>query len=453
MFCSPLRLRATWRTALPALAVVLAASLPAAAQSGLPEPYVSPALDAVLMPITPAVKSQFKLPKAATGVVVTSVQPGGIGELYGLEPGEVISRVDRKLIRRPIDLDSIVGYGVDNGESYFFFEGLKKGRKKITIAQIDDAGFRAPVSFDQVSRWPGYRARGFDYVRWYQPYAPRVRTVWDDAFAYIGAIIVTEAFLSALRSDQAVFYYVDDSYVWSYDEYYITEVDQVFYSTYSEEVYSYTETTYESYYSETYSETYTEEAYYEEETDTTSIEDASLSDGGLSDDTSLDPATEGDDGLDGGDAADEGAGYDEGLTDSEACDPSVVDADGLPLDPNCADPGDPAYDDQTAYDDPGNPDASSDAAAYDDQSYDDPAADGEVYEDQGYDDPAAGGDGYDDQGYDDPTADGQAYDDQSYDDAPPEEPVYDEQTYDDPAYDDGGAEECPLDEDGNPLCE
>ena len=228
-------------------AAFAAFAAPVLAQGRLPEPYVSPALDAVLMPITPAVKEQFKLPRSATGVVVASVQPGGVGELSGFEPGEVISRVDNKLIRRPVDLDSIVAYGVDNGNALFFFDGLWKGRKQRTIAQIDGDGFRAPVSFDRADTWPGYRGRGFDYARWYTPNAPRVRSVWDDTFTYIAAVIITDVFLDALRSDQAVFYFVDDRYPWSYDEYYITEVDEVFYSTYSEEVYSvtYTEEVYE----------------------------------------------------------------------------------------------------------------------------------------------------------------------------------------------------------------
>ena len=48
----------------------------------LPEPYVSPALDAVLMPITRDVVAQFALPTSASGAVIVSVEPGGIADIY-----------------------------------------------------------------------------------------------------------------------------------------------------------------------------------------------------------------------------------------------------------------------------------------------------------------------------------------------------------------------------------
>lgn len=381
-------------------AALVNVAAPAMAQGRLPDPYVSPALDAVLMPITPAVKQQFKLPRSATGVVVASVQPGGVGELYGFEPGEVISRVDNKLIRRPVDLDSIVAYGVGNGESLFFFDGLWKGRKQRTIAQIDDAGFRAPVSLDRADSWPGYRGRGFDYARWYTPYAPRVQTVWDDTFTYVAAVIITDVFLDALRSDQAVFYFVDDTTYWSYDEYYITEVDQVFYSTYSEEVYSvtYTEEVYETYYEETFVETYSEETYYEE---TAAYSEESVTEESVTDEAYSDESLV------------EEAAYEDGTAD------------------------------ETAYEDP---------AAAEGEVYEDPAAEEQVSEEQGYEEPAPEEQVYEEQAYEEPVPEEQVYDEQAYEEPAYEEPAYEEPAYEEPAYEEPAAE-CPVDEDGNLLCE
>lgn len=89
------------RHALGGVCLGLAASLlptgAALAEKGLPKPYVSPALYAVLLPITAEVRKAFRLGKKAAGVVVVSVDPGGTGELYGLEPGEVVTKLDGKM--------------------------------------------------------------------------------------------------------------------------------------------------------------------------------------------------------------------------------------------------------------------------------------------------------------------------------------------------------------------
>ncbi len=445
-------------------AAFAAFAAPVLAQGRLPEPYVSPALDAVLMPITPAVKQQFKLPKAATGVVVASVQPGGVGELYGFEPGEVISRVDNKLIRRPVDLDSIVAYGVDNGNALFFFDGLWKGRKQRTIAQIDGDGFRAPVSFDRADTWPGYRGRGFDYARWYTPYAPRVRSVWDDTFTYVAAIIITDVFLDALRSDQAVFYFVDDRYPWSYDEYYITEVDEVFYSTYSEEVYSvtYTEEVYETYYEETYVETYSEETYYEETAaySEESVTEETVTDEAYADEVVTEEATFDDGTADdaSADSADADAAYDDPAAEDQSDeDPAAEEATFDEGDPDAQSYDEQGYEDPAAeeqtYDEPAYEEPAAEEQTYDEPAYEEPAAEEQVYDEPAYEEPAAEEQVYDEPAYEEPAAEEQVYEEPAYEEPAYEEPAYEEPAYEEPAYDGGGEAECPVDEDGNLLCQ
>ena len=66
--------------------LLVSIAAPSWAQGRLPEPYVSPALDAVLMPITPAVKEQFKLPRSATGVALHRCNPVGWGNFTALNP-------------------------------------------------------------------------------------------------------------------------------------------------------------------------------------------------------------------------------------------------------------------------------------------------------------------------------------------------------------------------------
>ena len=98
-----------------AVAATLVPASAALAEKGLPKPYVSPALDAVLLPITAEVRKEFKLGKKAAGLVIVSVDPGGVGELYGLEPGEVITELDDKGARIQIRQVSNFHFVDENG--------------------------------------------------------------------------------------------------------------------------------------------------------------------------------------------------------------------------------------------------------------------------------------------------------------------------------------------------
>ena len=129
-----------------AVAAALVPASAAVAEKGLPKPYVSPALDAVLLPITAEVRKEFKLGKKAAGLVIVSVDPGGVGELYGLEPGEVITELDDKALRRPVDLDSMIRYKLKAGTNYFFFEGTWKNKKKKTIIDFSDVTIQGELT-------------------------------------------------------------------------------------------------------------------------------------------------------------------------------------------------------------------------------------------------------------------------------------------------------------------
>ena len=227
----------------------------ALAEKGLPKPYVSPSLDAVLLPITAEVRKEFKLGKKAAGVVVVSVDPGGIGELYGLEPGEVITELNDKVIRRPVDIDSMIRYGLNDDNNYFFFDGTWKNRKKKTIVYLTSDDYTKPVAIEDVSKWrayntggtkskgkrgKGYRGDdgyyyaggGFYYYDFCDSYYDDFYEVYDYTLVYVDQVIITEVYITSISSDDAVFWYDDSAtgYDWGYDDYYISEVDEYVYS-------------------------------------------------------------------------------------------------------------------------------------------------------------------------------------------------------------------------------
>ena len=173
----------------------------------LPEPYVSPTLDAVMMPITREVVAQFALPKSASGAVIVSVEPGGIADIYGFEPGEVLSAVEGKWVRHPVDIDSIMVYWHQNGSNYFHFEGSRHGRYKTSIVYLESDDFETPPSYQKVASWRGYETQRFRYIDWYSPHSYYIESIFLDTLDFLAAVVIADAFISAISSDDAYFYF------------------------------------------------------------------------------------------------------------------------------------------------------------------------------------------------------------------------------------------------------
>lgn len=403
----------------------LAASLlptgAALAEKGLPKPYVSPALDAVLLPITAEVRKQFRLGKKAAGVVVVSVEPGGTGELYGLEPGEVVTKLDGKIIRRPVDIDSSIRYKLNKGDTFFFFEGSWKNRKQKTIVELSAEDYTAPVSIADIPRWHGFnragaRARGkrgngrlgndgyfwvadddFYYADFCDGYLDYFPVVYDRTVVYVDEVIVTDVYITSIESRDTIFYYDDAAtgYDWPEDDYYIAEVDSYVSSDAFTKEYNASDVTYD-------------DAAYDPETGLTSAEASDLG---------IDLAETA--------AADDAAYEDPAPDDASAADDVASD------DPVAEEP---------AYDEPVAEDAVSDDAAADEAAYD-AAADGQTYEDPVADEPVADEPVADEPAYDEPVADEAVADEPVYEEPAPEEQVYEEATPEEPVYEDPAPEE------------
>lgn len=82
---------------------------PAAAQApDLPKPFVSRALDATLLELTPATRATFGIKPGVRGVLVLSTEPRGIAAKNGILPGDVISEIRGRRVFQPIDVDTHV---------------------------------------------------------------------------------------------------------------------------------------------------------------------------------------------------------------------------------------------------------------------------------------------------------------------------------------------------------
>ncbi|MBL9046324.1 MAG: hypothetical protein JNK34_03300 [Tabrizicola sp.] len=416
-----------------ALAAGMFTSGAALAEKGLPKPHVSPALDAVLLPITAEVRKEFKLGKKAAGVVVVSVDPGGVGELYGLEPGEVITELDDKAIRRPVDLDSMIRYKLKAGTNYFFFEGTWKNKKKKTIVELTNEDYEAPIALENISKWRAYNAGGargkrgsgyrgddgyyyagggFYYYDFCDSYYDDFYEIYDYTLIYVEEIIVTEVYITSIESSETYFYYDDAAagYDWPDDDYYLEEVD-AYYSS-DEFVSAYDSTDY----------FYEDEAYdpetglgYEEAEEYGYLDAESYEEG-------YDEA---------GATMDDGSVYE---------DPAAEEYSEEPV-------TDESYvDDGSGYEDPA-PEEYSEEPVYE-ETYEEPAAEEyseePVYEET-YEEPAA------EEYYEEPVYE-ETYEETAAEEYY-EEPVY-EETYEEPTYDEGsgGGGDCYVDENGYEVC-
>jgi hypothetical protein len=428
------------------LATFTAAAPPALAQ--MPEPYVSPTFDAVLMPVTKQVVKQFKLPRQASGAVIVSVEPGGVADLYGLEPGEVITSFGSKKFRRPADLDAMVLKNLKDGPQYLYFEGIRKGKDKRTIIYLEEEDYRRPLPLNNIRSWRSYNAPSFNFIRWYDPYSYYITDIWDYSIYYVDQVIVSDVFITNYYSETNYFYY-------DYTEISSLEMRQSWVeeenAIYCGDVEGYN--------------CGVQEVGYPVEQDFGTCSGAPGDDWCLPPDQidgsycasfPSDPSCSGntfgaddycaynpEDPACGGVVGESFDGGEGTYSDGDYCtqNPDAAECGGGGVAPEYVDQGTGDYvPEEQAYDDPG----------FDQQSYDDPAYDQQVYDDQPvYEDPAYDQQVYDDQpvyddqqSYDQQTYDDQqSYDQQSYDEPVYEEPVYEEPVYEEPVYEEPVYEE------------
>jgi len=146
-----------------ALLAVFAAALPDAAPASpappadLPEPVLSRALDAVLMPIEATARNYFGLAFDGNGALVLAVAPGGIAELYGIMPGDTIVTVSDLTFAWPDEIDPIV-WAFLNDRKFDFVWALRRDGTDVTVSfPLVLSHFQESYLVGDIPGWPSWQ--------------------------------------------------------------------------------------------------------------------------------------------------------------------------------------------------------------------------------------------------------------------------------------------------------
>ena len=173
----------------------------AAGAQTLPAPYVSRALDAVLMPITADVQRAFGLARDEVGVLVLAVQPGGVADYAGVLPGDVISQVYGKRVRKPIDLDTIVYYWLTQNIYDFTFDGWRAGTVYTYFSDISMESYIEVIDIVSVETWSSWSYESFSYSEYYAEYASEITESYATSESYIEETVTSEEFISEVSEE------------------------------------------------------------------------------------------------------------------------------------------------------------------------------------------------------------------------------------------------------------
>jgi hypothetical protein len=294
-------------TGLVTLAALGCLALPAVAQD-LPKPYVSRALDAVLLPVDPAVISAFGLGPQESGALVLATEPGGTADMAGFLPGDVIANVRGTRVKNPVQLDSVVWYWIQSGVDDFGWEILRGGEDAFYEWVITEEEFWTEIDIASAAGWTSWEYESWSYSAYHEEYSEVMIEDYSFSESWIEEMVSSEEFVSEVET--------------SYEESY-SEEEAV------EELDSEESTTEETMTEETESEESEGEEYSSEEevggedmadeeamAEDDGSHDESADDGGMDDGNSDDDSGDDDSGDYGGD--DDGGGDDGGGEDDSA---------------------------------------------------------------------------------------------------------------------------------------
>ncbi len=218
--------------ALPVPVATVAVSYPTAAvakaekPAKLPTPYVSKALGAVLMEVTPEVRKQFMLKKKKQGVLILSVQPGGPAAKRGLKVGDVIDNVKQgagkagkvpnakktkgKKVRKPQDLDAVLLYWLNDSYDRFYFVGSSNGLYFANYAEITLDDYYYPYDLASVSTWDAewygasyaYGEYSYSYSEVIETYSTEISESYEYSETYSSEVFSSEEFISEVSESQ-----------------------------------------------------------------------------------------------------------------------------------------------------------------------------------------------------------------------------------------------------------
>lgn len=127
-----------------------------ASKFDLPKPYVSRALDAVLIPINHASRHRYQIPPKLRGVYVLAVAPHGVAARQGIRLGDVLATVRHKPIVTPADVDQLVWAALAVSATSFLF-GINRGTEVSDIVEVNTNitvnNFNTNISINNISQW------------------------------------------------------------------------------------------------------------------------------------------------------------------------------------------------------------------------------------------------------------------------------------------------------------
>jgi hypothetical protein len=178
--------------------------VPEAAAQGtkLPKPYVSRAVDATLMELTPAARSQFGIKPNVKGVLVISTQPGGIAAQNNILPGDIITDIRGRRVDTPLDVDTHVLYWLKRGDTAFQFVGNRGGSSFNAAAEITLALFEAVIDLATIGSWSAWDYGGWSYTAYYEEYSAVIIEEYSYSETLIEETIETSSFESEMTSEE-----------------------------------------------------------------------------------------------------------------------------------------------------------------------------------------------------------------------------------------------------------
>lgn len=166
--------------ALPLASPLAPQSGSAMAQSALPAPFLSHALDALLLPIDDGVRAAFGLTTEDQGVFLLATAPGGLAEGAGLLPGDVLGYVQGEAILGPEDLDAIIWNWIQQGQTDFAFDGLRAGAPLVTETVITVEYWEETVEITEIASWSSYSSESFSYEEYSAEYSEELSASYEE---------------------------------------------------------------------------------------------------------------------------------------------------------------------------------------------------------------------------------------------------------------------------------
>ena len=203
------------------------------APAALPEPYLSKALGAVLIPINAEVRKAFKLKKKKEGVLILAVQPGGLAAKKGLKVGDVIDNVKKgnatsstgkktkakagkkgkgKKIRKPADLDAAILYWLNNGCDGFYFVGSSDGVYFNRYSVITYDMYYYPYDLASIYAWDNtwygsdyaYSEYSYSYSEYITTYSSQITETYTSSDTYMSEVLSSSEFSSEMSFSEEV---------------------------------------------------------------------------------------------------------------------------------------------------------------------------------------------------------------------------------------------------------